>query len=290
MLYIFKYKCKKILLIVSQKLYKLLLYLLPLKKGTNYIRRDVPIVISLTSYPVRFSYLPFCLKSLLYQTVKPDKIILWLGSDTKERQIPPKLKVFEKFGVEIILLKENLKSHKKYFYAMQKYPNDIIITVDDDVIYSPFLVSSLLKTHKLYPAVVCARRVHKIKIDNDRLLPYRYWETSYEKETEPSKLLMGIGVGGILYPSNCLYKDSFDIQKIQELCFDADDIWLKFMEILNGSPVVWCKCLWIHPIKINENDTTGLERSNVENNGNDLFIQKMLNAYPQFISDIKERI
>ena len=104
MLYIFKYKCKKILLIVSQKLYKLLLYLLPLKKGTNYIRRDVPIVISLTSYLVRFSYLPFCLKSLLYQTVKPDKIILWLGSDTKERQIPPKLKVFEKFGVEIILL------------------------------------------------------------------------------------------------------------------------------------------------------------------------------------------
>lgn len=38
---------------------------------------------------------------------------------------------------------------------------------------------------------------------------------------------MAVGVGGILYPPSCLDKRAFDINKIQELCIGADDIWLK---------------------------------------------------------------
>ena len=30
---------------------------------------------------------------------------------------------------------EDLKAHKKYYYAFKEYPDDIVITVDDDVIY-----------------------------------------------------------------------------------------------------------------------------------------------------------
>lgn len=41
-----------------------------------------PIVVSLTSFPARFCDMDLCLKSLFRQTVKPDHIVLWLGSDS----------------------------------------------------------------------------------------------------------------------------------------------------------------------------------------------------------------
>ena len=39
---------------------------------------DKELVVSLTSYPSRFNILPITIQSLLNQTVKPDRIILWL--------------------------------------------------------------------------------------------------------------------------------------------------------------------------------------------------------------------
>ena len=42
-------------------------------------QRKSKVIISLTSYDKRFTTLPLCLKSLLKQTVMPDKIILYLA-------------------------------------------------------------------------------------------------------------------------------------------------------------------------------------------------------------------
>ena len=39
---------------------------------------DKELIVSLTSYPKRFDILPITIQSLLNQTVKPDRIILWL--------------------------------------------------------------------------------------------------------------------------------------------------------------------------------------------------------------------
>ncbi|WP_233145003.1 hypothetical protein [Paracoccus yeei] len=39
---------------------------------------DAPLVVSLTAYPARYDAVYFVLRSLLAQTVRPDRIILWL--------------------------------------------------------------------------------------------------------------------------------------------------------------------------------------------------------------------
>ena len=44
------------------------------------------------------------------------------------------LKALEKKGKIEVLTGGNLRAHKKYFYTMQKDPDDIGITVDDDVL------------------------------------------------------------------------------------------------------------------------------------------------------------
>lgn len=50
--------------------------------------------------------------------------------------------------------------------------------------------------------------------------------------------LLATGVGGILYPPHCMDNRLFDIEKIQQLCLYGDDIWLKAMQLLSGTPVV----------------------------------------------------
>ena len=97
------------------------------------INKDI--IVSLTSYPSRLQKLHYVIRSLLHQKMSPYKIILYLGSDTKDSDIPYSLKKLQKYNFEIKKNYEDLKPHKKYFYAMQEFSDKIIITVDDDLIY-----------------------------------------------------------------------------------------------------------------------------------------------------------
>lgn len=42
----------------------------------------------------------------------------------------------EKHGIEVLECPIDLKSHKKYFYVMQKYRDRPVILFDDDLIYN----------------------------------------------------------------------------------------------------------------------------------------------------------
>lgn len=112
--------------------------------------RKEKIIVSLKTYNKRYETIGSTLKSLLLQTVKPDHIIVWLDEDTIENKITEEMRSFEQYGIEYKHRNLGLKPHGKYFYAMQEFPNDIIITVDDDIIYPPKLIESLMKTHEKY--------------------------------------------------------------------------------------------------------------------------------------------
>ena len=103
--------------------------------------KDDEYIVSLTSWEPRFDVLPVALKSILLQTRRPDRVILYLGSDVDPEKLPLEVRRFEEKGVEIRFMEENLRAHKKYYYAMEEFPDSTIITVDDDVIYSPFTIS-----------------------------------------------------------------------------------------------------------------------------------------------------
>jgi hypothetical protein len=217
------------------------------KYGLNKeVERTSKVIVSLTSYPARLPYLHICIKSLLNQTYKPDKIILYLGEDTKRENVTPQLWELCPFGLEIVFCPGNLKSYKKYIYALQQYPDDIIITVDDDVIYNRKLIGSLMRSYAKHPGAVSAREGNRIASDKGECLPYAYWRWQYafvwRKNRKPSWQLMAIGVGGVLYPpaSKCpMAGDVFDIDLIINICDCLnDDIWLKIHQLRAGIPVV----------------------------------------------------
>lgn len=243
--------------------------------GLNATPREKKIIVSLTSFPPRYKTIVPCLKSILMQTLKPDKVLVWLTA-AEMNALTPEMKELSKYGVEFALAKEDLKPHKKYFYSMQEFPNDIVITVDDDVIYPQNLIETLFRVHELYPNCVVAGRVHKIARKADgSLFSYNHWIQNFTSSGKPRFDIISTGVGGVLYPPNCLDCRSFDVALIKKHCLGADDIWLKTMELLRGTKVVWAKNKCPLPYIINDSQNVALGADNVDKCKNDEYIRAM---------------
>ena len=109
-------------------------------QGTQLRRKEdeSDIVVSLTSYGVRVNdTLPYTLYSLLCQTRVPNRIIVWLDNDNwNDDTLPPILKKIKEFGVEFRFV-EDIRSYKKLIPALKSFPDNVIITVDDDLYYNP---------------------------------------------------------------------------------------------------------------------------------------------------------
>lgn len=247
--------------------------------------RETKIIVSLTTYNKRYESIYLTLKSLLLQTIKPDKIIVWLDDDIPENKITEEMSKFEKYGIEYRHTNLNIKPHTKYYYAMQEFPDDIIITVDDDIIYPKNMIEDLMKAYKKYPNTICARRVHLMTFDSKGdLRKYNDWKYEYRKLKNPSYLLCATGVGGVLYPPHILPEETFIINNIKQYCLNADDIWLKVMEVKNKVKVVWAKNHLVLPPFAKNSQKYGLNQKNVVQNENDVFICNLQQKYPAVFS------
>lgn len=117
----------------------------------------------------------------------------------------------------------DLKQHKKYYYVMRKYRNVPVITVDDDVIYQPYMVGQLYWTHlanKEY--IVCGRCDKMTRDESGKIQEMSKWEELVPIPKCKDKDLFGIGIGGILYPYivNQVIDDKF-VELIN--CVKSDD-------------------------------------------------------------------
>lgn len=197
------------------------------------------IIISITSFPNRINRIWLVIESLFRQTQKPHKIILWLSKEQFDsiNSLPERLVAQQKKGLEIRLCDGDLKAHKKYFYAFQEFPNEIVVTFDDDVFYSTKILSELIKIHIRFPHSICCNAAHRITVQDGEIAPYTRWSGNV-KRYEPGFDIFFIGVGGVLYPPGSLVNDVFNIHVFEKVCINADDIWLKTMSLLKGTKVV----------------------------------------------------
>lgn len=200
------------------------------------------VIVSLTTYPRRIHAIPQVLKSLYAQTRKADEIVLWLATEqfpNNEQDLPDELLQYVSEKKLTIRWCDDLKSHKKYFYAFQEYPDDIVITVDDDLIYSKTTIDALYRSYLLYPNAVSTARGHLMLLSKETIFPYDMWiqETDYCIH-KPSMQLFATGVAGILYPPHLFRQEFFNKDVIMSCCPLADDLWLKAMQTVSEVPIV----------------------------------------------------
>ena len=195
---------------------------------------------------------------------------------------------FQKYGVEYRFDEEhNLMPHKKYFYAMQEFPNAVIVTADDDVVYPTNWLEELYASYKKHPDAISARRVHYIQIKDDELLPYDQWKDQCRDHTEPSMRLIATGNAGVLYPPHCFDAEAFNIDAIEELCVRTDDLWLKCMEVRNKRAVVWVKNWKVRPATIDGENNSRLQDENVFTGNNDIVLKNLMSRYSLTAKDFQ---
>lgn len=225
------------------------------------------IVVSLTSYGKRLDTVYLTIRSLMKQTCKPDRIVLWLDAEKENSCLPTVLKNLEVYGLDIRYGCLDLKGHKKYFWALREYSDSCVITVDDDVMYPADTIETLVSAHRRYPDAVIGRRVHRMIAKEGELIPYAEWEFEWNESDTPRNDLLATGVGGVLYPPHCFGEQVFDLGLIMDTALGNDDLWLKANELINRREVAWAPCSCIHPYPIAEVQDEGLCYSNVTGGG-----------------------
>lgn len=199
------------------------------------------IIASLTTYPARINAVHLTIESILNQTLKPDKIILWLAKDEfkdGEKQLPQELKELTKKGLTIKWCDKNFKSFNKLIHSLKEYHEDIIITFDDDIIYDKDCIKLLYEGYKKYPQYIQCHRALRIICKDKRILPYNDWVWSIKsKDTKPSFTNFFTACSGVLYPPHCLYKDVLDDKIFLKLCPREDDMWFWTMAVLNNTKI-----------------------------------------------------
>lgn len=194
------------------------------------------IIVSLTSFPKRVGNLWLVIETLLRQTVVPNKIILWLSKDQFPEGLailPDSLKSQQNDVFEIRFVEGDIRSHKKYLYAFREYPNEYVITVDDDIMYPTTMIESLLKSKAEHPENVICRYGFIMQYDKiGNTLGFSKWIEDYEKESV--NFCFGSG-GGTLFVPKDLYEDVTNIEIALKLAPLADDLWLNAMTFLAGA-------------------------------------------------------
>lgn len=243
--------------------------------------RNEKIIVSMTSFPARINDIWICIESLMRQSFKPDAIELYLSlKQFPDRKIPSSLEPLKKRGLLITFVEDDIRSYKKYYYAMLNHPNDCVVTVDDDVYYPEDALQNLIELHKLYPNSVCANRVHKICYKkNGTIKPYRKWIHNYKGDRTPQERLFVTGVGGVLYPPNSLDDEVFNIEKAREICPMADDVWLNFSAYKKGTKIVGSGKYNKDFIAVGTTQKEKLVSKNVFEGGNDKQIQSVIEYF-----------
>lgn len=255
-----------------------------IKGNYEKVREMNEFIVSLTSYPKRISTVHITIRSILAQSVKASKVVLWLTEDEfpkKEEELPKELLQLKQEGL-IISWCGDLKSYNKLIPSLQVYPDAVIITADDDIIYDRDWLKLLIESYVSNPDCIHCHRSDKIAIENGVVLPYIKWLNHDSlKNTVPSYLLMVTGVAGVLYPAHCFNANVFNFKKMTELCPNNDDVWFWGNALLNGIKIHMISGAQKNPTYIEGTQEIGMWRTH--NKFNDVTgncIRSFLEAYP----------
>ena len=251
----------------------------PVESGVNKTEnRERKLICSLTSFPARIDEIWVSIETIFRQTVKADEIVLWLATPQfPDHQIPESLQRCEEKGLTIRWVDEDLRSHKKYFYALQEYQNADVILLDDDLYYPDQLLENLVTMSERHPGSICATRVHKMTYSNGKLNPYKQWVHNYNsrKEQASSDYFFTSGAGTLI-PTSVMPQDTFNMEVFKDICFYADDVWLNLQARQAGIQVFSNNKFDKDEISIGHSQRVKLVKANVLDGGNDKQIHSVM--------------
>lgn len=204
-------------------------------KVDHEVAEDV--VVSLTTYPARIAIVWKTLETLYRQSVKPGVVVLVLSREEfPNEKLPDSVLKYKAQGLRIIFVEGNNRSYKKLIPTLQEFPDNIIVTADDDVLYPSSWLGDLITAHRERPGHIIGHRGTVISGEGKSVDPYVTWPQANTQSSSSRVFLTGMG--GILYPPSSLPIDTTsNMELAMRLAPTADDIWFKAMALFAGTTV-----------------------------------------------------
>lgn len=145
------------------------------------------------------------------------------------------------------------RSANKLIPTLMKYPDDIIVIMDDDISYDKDCVSKLIEMYEKNPDCIIAHEVNPVKYENGEL---RY-ENSFDVkllQKEYGKYLTNC----CLFPPHVFDgTDVYNYEKMMQLTFGThDELWFWEQTVLKGIKTIGLNCTMSFYLdsKINHNN------------------------------------
>lgn len=255
-------------------------------------------IASLTTFPDRIDILKYTLHSIFSQSLLAKQVVLVLSTSEfmesyklekiDESILPSEILAFKNYGLEIMWVRQNLYQYNKIIPILEAFPQENIITFDDDIYYDKETFATLYNAHLSNKDVIFAHKARIIPFNQHSIKDFFEWKIIRKANKKYQNLprfdIFLEGCGGVFYPPKCLYKDVLDSKKFLLLTPKADDIWLWSMALLQGTKIACVE----NPLMgngaafTNKATNPALWQYNM-NGGNDKQMRKMLEHYPQIL-------
>ena len=242
------------------------------------------LIVSLTSFPARIHLVHFSIYSIMRQSLKPNRIVLWLGEDKfpgKENDLPEKLLELKPLGLEIRWC-QDIKSATKLIPSLREWPEAIIVTADDDLHYPHRWLESLYQSYLKHDTEINSGAIEAIVFDEKGMpRPFGEWQWNPVEGHSAFSNTQVAGFGA-LYPPHSLHPDAFNEEAFLRLSSSNDDLWFWAMAVRHGTK--------IHLVQENRQQpfanplakqTPALWSQNFAGGGNDRCLANLLHAYPE---------
>ncbi|WP_323736027.1 hypothetical protein PXD04_09090 [Methanosphaera sp. ISO3-F5] len=264
-------------------------------RGVKKSKRKPRLIVSTTSVPEHMNDLHYTLYSLLNQQLKADKVILWLNEDkypNQEIDLPREVLKLKQNGLSIRFTK-NYKNFNSIIPVLTTYPNDIIITANDNIYYPQDWLKNLYNTHKNNPENIITYKTQNITTNSENNIEeYEKWELNNNQKNISYRNIAN-HKAGVLYPPKTLHEDLINNNKFNKYSENIDT-WLWAMTILNHNKIktipndLIYELTYVNPAreiklfnnhkKIHKNTKTDINTS----------LKNIVNKYPEIINIINE--
>ena len=233
----------------------------------NY-KQAFKMIVSMTTWPPREHSCIEAWHNIVKQThSEPVRYVLVLSDkEWGEGRVDPKrlLQAMEEMGVEVLWDKGNIFSHKKLIPTLERYPDEDILVVDDDVAHEDCWLQTFIDDHNQHPSdIIYGVSICRVDIINDRIVEDANYPKAFISKGKRTFLCKPAnGANGTLYPAGTFTDPRFfDRELFMRLSPTSDETWQWAWGIMTGRHY---RCLSEHnyPAIIDANQECALWHTN----------------------------
>lgn len=227
------------------------------------------LIVSLTSHGKRVERTaPYAIYSILQQKLLPKRIILNLNRGKwADDELPYLLQHLQKVGIDIAYV-EDIGPYTKFLPTLKNNPNEIIVTIDDDIYYDDNMVGELYSAYMESDgrSIICRNGMRLVR-KKGSFLTYTEQPHISKFDNAPG---VPFGVSGVLFPPNIFDGELFNNDVYKKLCPNTDDLWIGIMSLRSRINVLYVhNNSWALAQVVDHNDEFNPDKSTAMHFAND---------------------